>query len=293
LLYPRDGDSLSFCAPKKPTKVAIKVLDKQMVHEYLSKGGVENPYKDVARMLEIGDDVHVLKCIEFLEDDKYLYIVTKQACEHGTLMDYMKRHCLSEDEIRRIFLKILKILDYMNRHNICHHDFKPENLLFLSPDNLVAFDLAMSLRIPVDINTRQHILITSNVRFGTPAWMSPEAFDHHSQYDGMALDRYGAGVILHNLLAKQFLFMVPNESDPFFRYFVRAGNLWNTENALEAFDSPCTLQDKDSLIKLRSIICRFSASAKALLRGLLHCDPNERISLSDAMESEWVRGNSI
>jgi serine/threonine protein kinase len=292
-IYPRDGDPLTFQAPKNPTKVAIKVLDKMLVHEYLSNGGVENPYKEVARMQEIGDDVHVLRCIEFLEDDKYLYIVTKEACEKGTLMDYMKSHVLAEDEIRRIFIKILKILDYMHKHHICHHDFKPENLLFLSPNNLVAFDLAMSLRIPVNIKTKQHALITTNGTSGTPAWMSPEAFLGHNQYDGMALDRYGAGVTLFNLLARDFLFILPHLMDPFFRYYIYSGNMWKTETTLEALEASCFPNHSGTLLKKHSAIRSFSASAKILLRGLLHCDPNQRMSLIQAVESEWVRENQV
>jgi hypothetical protein len=39
-------------------------------------------------MQELGDDYHVLKCTEALDNDKYLYIVMPKACEDGrTLKD--------------------------------------------------------------------------------------------------------------------------------------------------------------------------------------------------------------
>ena len=109
MIYPRVGET-TFQAPlMHPEYVAIKRLDKQVVHRYLALGGPENPYKEVARMEELGDDEHVLRCTEFLEDDNYLYIVTRKACEEGTLKDVIAwgdpDHIMEPARSHQIFLQ--------------------------------------------------------------------------------------------------------------------------------------------------------------------------------------------
>ena len=54
--------------------VAIKCLNKQVVDAALRAGTNENPYKEIYRMQTLGDNVHVLGCIEALQDQTYIYI---------------------------------------------------------------------------------------------------------------------------------------------------------------------------------------------------------------------------
>ena len=74
---------------------------------------------------------------------------------------------LDWDRICAIFEKILRILLHLETHGICHRDLSPDNFLFLTDDNLVAFDLAMSIRIPFENdkdNTRKRTIIRSQRR---------------------------------------------------------------------------------------------------------------------------------
>jgi serine/threonine protein kinase len=301
VLYPRIGET-QFFAPRNPTRVVVKRLNKHIVHDYLEQGGSENPYREVSRMQEIGDDVHVLRCIEFLEDEDYIYIITLAACQLGTLKDYIwgAADNLDEEQCRCIFLKILEILRYLARHMINHHDMSPDNFLFLTPDNLVVYDLAMSLRIPVNPETGQRALITGQGRFGTFAWMAPEAYIGAIPFDGVAMDLYAASVTLYNLLTRRILFYTPHPVDLLFRYFICSEMLWNidaNDRALDILNNNIDLDEDthqrllDTLWELSNANLGISAPAMDLLRNLLQWNPENRISLAEAMESDWVIGN--
>ena len=217
-----------------PQCVAVKRLNKTSVEDYLSNGGQENPYVEVSRMREIGDDIHVLKCTEFLQDSQWLYIITPMAAgTNPTLMDAISwdgddDEILDWDRICAIFEKILRILLHLEKHGICHRDLSPDNFLFLTDDNLVAFDLAMSIRIPFENdknNHRQRTLIRSQRRrCGTPCVMAPEIFSGQD-FDGIAIDLWAASVTLYSLLTNQRLYSTPQNTDLAYRFFVAARNL--------------------------------------------------------------------
>jgi hypothetical protein len=144
VMYARCGDT-QFQAPENPTYVAIKRLNKQVVHRYLEQGGPKNPYRRVACMKAIGDDVHVLRCIDFLEDKDYLYIITLAACSLGTLADYQWDTIGSYmDQERRLSIihKIRQIQLYLEQNMMNHRDlnFGPDDFVFLTQNNLVLSD---------------------------------------------------------------------------------------------------------------------------------------------------------
>ena len=225
--------------------VAIKQLSLQAVHNYLRKGGQEDPYKEIARMQELGDNIHVLKCIEALRDNEYLYIITPRACAEGTLKDVIwgpSYSSLTRDRIHDWMVQILEILSYLERHGICHRDLSPDNFLFLTPDHLVVFDLALSIRMP-HVQVQQQELpgsagnhdnvamvqtyrttILPHGNFGTFAYMAPELFKN-AVYDGVGTDLWSCVLILYNLLTRQILYHLPIPSDISFRYFVMARGL--------------------------------------------------------------------
>lgn len=304
LIYGRKGFH-EFLACDNPTYVAIKRLDKQAVQDSLARGDQENPYREVARMQELGDNVHVLGCIEFLEDEKFLYIVTLKACELGTL-----NHVISWGDpsditkparIHQIFSKILQILAYLERHGINHRDLSPDNFLFLTPDNLVVFDLAMSVRIPVNEESGQRCLIKPQGRCGTKPFMAPEIYANEEAYDGVATDLWGAAVILYCLLTNQKLYSEPHRRDPSYMYFVQARGLSSeplNERAMGMLHRVNDLKANDG--RAASVLKKWRDQAEAhqslsdeavsLLESLLATDPNERWTLAQAMESAFVQG---
>jgi serine/threonine protein kinase len=143
VLCPAIGNNV-FEVPQVRQEVAIKVLNKLVIQEYLNRRpDGENPYKEIACMEEIGDNVHVLKHIEALEDERHLYIVMPKGAE--SLDNYVKGKMGKGQDIpparcHEIFCKIIQICAYLLENNINHHDLSPDNLLFLTEKNLVLMD---------------------------------------------------------------------------------------------------------------------------------------------------------
>ena len=294
VVYQRVRENVFQAPSREDAKmVAIKQLNKKAVKKYLAEGGEENPYREIDRYQELGDDVHVVRC-EALEDDEHIYIVTPKACELGTLMDVIQwgtSDTLDPARAHQIFCKILQILGYLEEHGICHRDFSPDNFLFLSPDNLVAFDLALSHRLPVDDNGRR-ALCQPQGSFGTPAYMSPEIF-RDQIFCGSFGDLWSAAVILYNLLTNQLLCRIPYPSDVIFRYNILARGLSSVplnertaEVLQEASEEPGAMR---KLIDRALAHLNFTPEAIEILENLLHVSPRDRWTLAQAMESAYVR----
>ena len=150
---PRDDTTMTrlnntFVAPTTPTQtqlVAVKILNKQVVQAHLDEGNAENPYREICRAQQLGDDVHVLKPVEVLQDHEHLFIVTPMGFPLDRLL-YSKP--LSHQKAHAYFVQMLRILIYLQRNHVHARDVKPENFVVLPTGHLVLMDLAMSLQIP-------------------------------------------------------------------------------------------------------------------------------------------------
>ena len=298
VMFPRVS-STTFQAPSSKTAryVAIKQLRRSVVDEYLRTGGEENPYKEIARMQELGDDVHVLSCIEALQDDQYLYIITPMACGSGTLKDaipWLRRQPMDPDRARELFIQILNILLYLEQHGICHRDLSPDNFLFLSPNRLVAFDLALSLRVPKDENG-QRTLIRPQGNFGTRAYMPPEIY-MDAVFDSVGSDLWAVAVILYNLTTNLPLYLLPHPADLSFRYFVLARALSSdppNERAVEILQTtfqPGNEQKQHDLLLRAEAHLKLDPNVREILEHVFHVDPARRWTLAQVWESAYVRG---
>ena len=80
------------------------------------------------------DHPNVLKLYEYFEDDKYVYLVT-ELCKGGELFDRItEEEFFPEEKAARVFLQILKPINYCHQNGIAHRDIKPENFIFETKD---------------------------------------------------------------------------------------------------------------------------------------------------------------
>ena len=280
--------------PEEAELVAIKKLNKAVVRRYLDMGGHEDPYKEISRMQEIGDDVHVLTCVEALEDNDYLYIVTPY-CHEGSLMENITwGEGYPETEAQALFKNILEILFYLEQHGIFHHDLSPDNFLFFK-GRLLLFDFAMSLRVPRQEDGRRFLMTPQGV-YGTLPCQAPELFHNRTPFDGIAADLWSAAVTLYSLLTGQVLYRMPHPTDIAFRYFILAEGLRPGLNEqlveiLESAFQPGNTHDHETLIRVAMANLRISPDALELLLKLLVLNPASRWTLMDAASSAWVQRN--
>jgi serine/threonine protein kinase len=303
-LCPAIGNNV-FQVPQIPEEIVIKVLNKFAVEEYLQLHPLgENPLKELARMEEIGDNKHVLKHIEALEDEKYLYIVLPKGLY--TLDKFVQRFTQEGRDIppvrcHEIFCKIIQINNHLLRHGINHHDLSPDNLMFLTEDNLVLIDLALSNRIPINTNTGHRTLIApppvGTCIHGKPTWMDAVVYKGHEGYDGVAMDLYATGLILYYLSTSKPLYRRPSvHDDPDYNHFIHLEGLWlssqqTVDNLHDLGMKSQSNQDftvLSRIFELSALHLNMRPQLMHLLMNMLNENPALRFTLADVMESDYV-----
>mmetsp|Transcript_27073 Transcript_27073/g.76174 ORF Transcript_27073/g.76174 Transcript_27073/m.76174 type:complete len:370 (+) Transcript_27073:712-1821(+) len=283
-----DDDSETFQAPsvEQATYVAIKRLSKPVVQASLARGINENPYKEISRMQELGDNHHVLSCIEALEDEEFLYIIMPY-CEQGSLAGLIPwSYGFQEDKARAIFIQLLENLKYLHSHNICHRDMSPDNCMVYN-NRIVFVDLAMSFRIP------ESGWVSPLGGFGKPPYMAPELY-FGQPFWGRACDTWSIAVILFNMLTGHMLCSIPMPSDLKFRYLVLAQGISRNslnEQTIELLMNEDDTEERRELLHIIQKCLGLSVEAQDLLQGSLTMDRTNRWT-SDHMEySPWLAGS--
>lgn len=109
------------------TKFAMKLIEKRKIVAGVS----------VEREIEILKTVqnpHIVCLHEFLEDERYYYLVMDYVA-HGDLMDYVQKYSyIDEDTSREIIRQVLEGVAYVHAIGISHRDIKPENILIAECD---------------------------------------------------------------------------------------------------------------------------------------------------------------
>ena len=141
VVLPRDPDEDFYHAPTpgKAKLVMVKRLFRSVVHEKLNEGGMENPYKEIMRMQQLAgsptnpfvEDAYandyVLGCIDALQDEKYLYIITPY-CRGQSLLSHLPKPSSRgsvEAKARKMFRQMLNAIQYLHDRGICHRDVDP------------------------------------------------------------------------------------------------------------------------------------------------------------------------
>jgi serine/threonine protein kinase len=271
--------------PDQCEHVAIKCLNKEVIEDALRNGSREDPYREILRMQTIGqDNIHVLGCIEALQDETNLYIIMPY-CEKGSLYSFISgMQGLTEDQARILFRQILNNLRYLRDHHICHRDLSLGNCMIYQ-GRVVFSDLARSFQLP-----RNALHVHGTGAHGSYAYQPPDVFlgEPYNAYD---CDLWAAVIILFNLLTGMNLYYWPfSDEDILFEYFICAGGLsMNPVNreTLNLWGNLSLTQHHE----LTPIIGRHSAMSqdvKKIFDGVLRMDPQRRWNLDDVSASPFV-----
>ena len=118
--------------------------------------------------------------------------------EGESLRDRLRRERqLPIDEAVRITREVALALDFAHRHGIIHRDVKPENILLVDGQALVA-DFGIGRALDAAAGNEQ--ITNTGFAVGTPAYMSPEQSLGERDIDGKT-DVYSLGVVLYEMLA--------------------------------------------------------------------------------------------
>ncbi len=126
--------------------------------------------------------------------------------EGESLRDHLRRERqLPVEEAVRITREVALALDFAHRHGIIHRDVKPENILLVDDQALVA-DFGIGRAI--DSASADDGITNTGFAVGTPAYMSPEQAVGQRDIDGRT-DVYSLGVVLYEMLAGEAPFGGP------------------------------------------------------------------------------------
>jgi len=222
----------------------------------------ENPldkvYREIAIMKKL-DHPNVVKLVEVLDDpeDDQLYMVF-ELLERGEVLEVPCDKPLSEPQAWTGFRDVLLGLEYLHYQKIIHRDIKPSNLLKADTGEVKIADLGVSNEF--DGNDA---FFTSTV--GTPAFTPPESISQQPgepPYSGKLADIWALGVTLYSLVFGKV---------PFY-----------DENILALYNK---IRIHDVKIPDQFEI---STELEDLIKRMLTKDPNNRITLSQIKEHDWV-----
>ena len=145
--------------------VAIKIINKKSI----SSSDLENIKKQI-EILKIATDEYVIKLLDIIENESYLYIIT-ELCKGGDLYSYLNQRSfkIPESNAAKLIYKLTKCVSFLHSLGIVHRDLKPENILMtdMTDDADIRInDFCIAKRLEPEEKTREVV--------GTLGYMAPE-----------------------------------------------------------------------------------------------------------------------
>eukprot|EP01113_Clastostelium_recurvatum_P017031 TRINITY_DN1994_c0_g1_i2.p1 TRINITY_DN1994_c0_g1~~TRINITY_DN1994_c0_g1_i2.p1 ORF type:complete len:595 (+),score=91.52 TRINITY_DN1994_c0_g1_i2:173-1957(+) len=242
-------------------RVAIKIIKRRRLKRI--PGGEAAVLREVSFMRKLGlhqHIVHIKDYFKYEEKTGDLFLVM-EFMDAGTLMSLIEHSptkCLSPIQIQDVMRQVVDGVEYIHRHNVVHRDLKPDNLL-LSREGVVKISDFGSAQEADDIQAEYD---TSSAKItGSPAFTPPELASGVTEtYCPAKVDMWGLGVTL---------------------YIMAAGRMPFSGNTLYALFEDITQGNLDMPSHL-------DPQLAALIRGLLHPEHNQRLSLEQVRAHPWM-----
>ncbi|EGD82179.1 AGC/RSK/RSK protein kinase [Salpingoeca rosetta] len=232
---------------------AIKIIDKLK----------RNPEDEIDILFRYGGHPNILTLYEVFDEGNSCYLVT-ELLRGGELLDRILEHGrLSEQEAQPIIRLLIEVIDYLHSQNVVHRDLKPSNILYAdpshTPESIRIADFGFAKQLTAENGMLMTPCYTAN--FVAPEVLKKQGYDK-------ACDMWSVGVLLYITLA-----------------------------GFPPFASAPTDTSEDILKRITVGAAPFghpvwhavSDSAKELIQGMLHTDPERRITAHQALLHPWLR----
>eukprot|EP00366_Plasmodium_knowlesi_P002963 XP_002260460.1 Ser/Thr protein kinase, putative [Plasmodium knowlesi strain H] len=258
------------------TLVAAKAIDKATVQ------GDEELFQKLKEEISISCRMNhpcVVKTTNVLETrDKIIQIM--EYCDGGDLISYVRNLHLEEISAQYFFRKIVQGLQYMHRNNVSHRDLKPENIFLCKRQlNQREKTLIRIGKLPScseyelkigdfgaccvnEENKLHHDIV------GTLSYAAPEVLGCNTTcgYSSQKADIWSLGIILYAMLFG----LLPFDNEG--------------KNLKDAYNSII----KNKIVFPKNRVNKISMNARNLLSGMLTINPENRLSLDEVVNHEWL-----
>jgi serine/threonine protein kinase len=230
-----------------PVHVAIKSIEQDQINTETDQIRILREISILRQM----DHPLIAKLFFVIQEDQNVALVQEYA-QHGTLLDLiLNQGPIPEDQLRYYFLQLVWILDYLhNVRNVVHCDFKLDNIMLDSYNNIKLIDFDLS-----------YPFTASNHKFTTfcssPPYLAPELMTNGIYTS--AADIWSLGIVLYTLAVGKF---------PFFNNDFTVLCRQITTNQIHY---PMTLSE-DLIDLLQQMLCR---------------DPSNRITIEQIKTHPW------
>jgi serine/threonine protein kinase len=141
---------------------------------------------------------HILPLFDSGEADGLLYYVTPFVAGESLRQRLTRERQLPLLDVCRITRQVASALTYAHREGVIHRDIKPDNILIVEGEAVVAdFGIAKAAAASGESG-----VTSMGLAVGTPAYMSPEQATADASIDGRA-DQYSLACVVFEMLAGQ------------------------------------------------------------------------------------------
>ena len=230
---------------------AIKHMNKKQIFEIL------NSFLNIQKEIEIQskiDHPNIIKLL-YVKETETSYDLIMEYAQGGNLFHYIRDNkSLSESQSFGIFIQVVNAITFLHQNDLIHRDIKPENILIFENNEVKLCDFGWCVKL----NGYQR-----DTFCGTTEYMSPELVNH--QVYGKEIDTWSLGVLLYEMIHGYSPF-TPNKNE-----FEPEDVMINIINH--------NLKFKDQI----------SERCKKLIYGLLDSNINNRYTVEDIFNSEFVK----
>ncbi len=210
-------------------------------------------------ILKICQHPNIIKLYDIFDNSDYIYIVMEY-CSGGDLFSYIEKrnYKLNESKAAEIIHKLSMAVYYLHSYGIIHRDLKPENILMTDESENADIRL-LDFGLSKIIGPNEKCLEP----FGTLSFVAPEVLKG-KPYD-KSVDLWSIGIITYLLLCG----FLPFDDEHSEREIAR-------QTIQDPVPFPSNIWDK------------LSSEAKEFVDRLLQKNPDDRMSITQVLESKWI-----
>ena len=230
---------------------------KEVLDENYEADG-ENLKEEVEALKRLREGPYVVRLFDVFREYDRTFVVMEEMKGGDLLEKITERENFTEKEARRISRTLLEAIGFCHRKHIAHRDIKPENILLMNKNDDTSIKLG-------DFGCARYIQEDAvlTTLCGSPQYVAPELYMQEDGYD-QRCDLWSAGVVIYVLLGGYAPFEAPT------------------------MDLPEVIMEGYVEFHPRYWI-DISTPPKDLIESLLEVDPQDRATVKEALDSEWLR----